>query len=68
MPWRTASDRICSAAAERCTHVGDNVWLDYQAAREAGWEAVLVGTAPPEEGVDPAHQCPRLADLEAYLD
>ena len=57
-----------SAGAERCTHVGDNVRLDYEAARAAGWEAVLVGTAPPEGGVDPAHQCPRLADLENYLD
>ena len=57
-----------TAAAERCTHVGDNLRLDYQAARAAGWEAVLVGEPQPEAAVDPAHVCPRLADLETYLD
>ncbi|XP_043200924.1 rhythmically expressed gene 2 protein-like [Amphibalanus amphitrite] len=56
-----------SAGADRCTHVGDSVRLDYEAARAAGWEAVLVGSVPPEAGVDPAHLCPRLADLEKYL-
>ncbi|XP_037072337.1 haloacid dehalogenase-like hydrolase domain-containing protein 3 [Pollicipes pollicipes] len=59
---RTAGD------VEHCTHVGDSVEMDYRAARAAGWRALLVGGPYQEKDVDVAHVCPRLEDLEHYLD
>ena len=41
-------ERALNLPSEALLHIGDSFAQDYRAARAAGWQAVLVGSPPPE--------------------
>lgn len=68
--FEEALKRCSNTVASEAVHIGDNLNLDYFAAKKAGWDSILLLQSEPdktENKIDPSQVFRNLTSLEGYF-